>query len=80
VSLSGYGNAAPPAIATTLHSMNNIDKNINNNNLLANNSGSDNYDLSRQPSFLMHKQDKIDFDEIQCENIQSINNDITTIE
>lgn len=72
-------NAAPLAITTTLHSC--IDKNINNNNnLLANNSGSDNYDLS-QPSFSMHKQDNIDYNEIlRCENIESINNDMTIIE
>lgn len=80
VSISGYGNAAPPAITTTLYSMNNIDKSINNNNLLANNSASDNYDLSRQPSFLMQKQDNIDYNESRCENIQSINDGMTIIE
>jgi ActR/RegA family two-component response regulator len=78
VSLSGYGNAAT-AIATTLHSVNNIDKNINNNNLLANTS-SDNFDLSRQPSFLMHQQDNNGFDKNQCDNKQSINNGVTIIE
>jgi hypothetical protein len=74
VSLSGYANAAPPAIASTLHSIN-LDKAINNNNnALSNNSVSDN-ELSRQPSFSMHKQDNIDYNEIRCENIQGIKDD-----
>ena len=72
-------NAAPFA---TVRSLNNIDKNINNNNLLANNSGSNNYDfVTRQPSFSMYEQDNIDYNEIlRCENIESINNDMTIIE
>jgi hypothetical protein len=74
VSLSGYANAAAPAIASTLHSIN-LDKTINNNNnALSNNSVSDN-ELSRQPSFSMHKQDNIDYNEIRCENIQGIKDD-----
>lgn len=79
VSLSGYGNAAPVTTAT-FHSMNHIDKNINNNNMLANNSGSDNYDTSRHPSFLNHNQSNIDFNEIQNDTRQSINNEMTIID
>lgn len=77
VSLSGYGNAPPPPAATNFHSINNVDNsNVNNNNnLLTNNSGSDNYDLTRQPSFHMHKQDKTSFNEKQ-----SIGNNMTTID
>jgi hypothetical protein len=77
VSLSGYGNAAAPAITTTIHSMNNIDKNINNNNVVAVNSGSDNDLMSRQPSFSLHNQNNVDYDEIRCEIIPSIKNNDT---
>ncbi|CAO1385785.1 unnamed protein product [Diamesa serratosioi] len=55
VSMSGFCSAGGGAgghgiIATTLHSLNRVESN-NNNNLLTNNSGSENYDLSRQPSY-----------------------------
>lgn len=77
VSLSGYGNA-PPVIATTFHSLNNVDSGtLNNNaNLLMNNS--DNYDFSRQPSFNMHNQDRLNFNEIIGDK-QSINNNGLTM-
>jgi hypothetical protein len=79
VSLSGYGNAAPPPIASTLHSIN-IEKNINNNNnnILGNNSVSDN-ELSRQPSFTIHKQDNIDYNEIRCESVKDNDNWVISI-
>jgi hypothetical protein len=69
VSLSGYGNAVP-VIATTLNTLNNVDNNniTSNNNVLRDNSGSDNYDLSRQPSLMMGKQEKTSFNETKCDN------------
>jgi 7 transmembrane receptor (rhodopsin family) len=67
VSLSGYGNNNAPVIATTLHGLGNPENNIvNNNNNLLTNSGSDNYDFSRQPSsYSMHKQEKMTFNELR---------------
>lgn len=82
VSLSGYGNVPPaPTIAATFQSLKNAETNNvnNNNNLLTNSSGSDNYDLSRQPSFLMQHHDKIGFNEKRCDK-QNINNSITIID
>ena len=63
VSLSGYGNVAPPAIATTFHSLNNATN--NNNEIVLNNS--DTYEFSRTPSFKMHNNSKMTFDENGCD-------------
>lgn len=68
VSLSGNVNAAP-VVTTALHSINNIDKNINNNNHLLVEASN----LSRQSSFSVRKQkDSIDFNEIRCESTPEI--------
>lgn len=80
VSLSGYGNAPVPAVATSFP-VNNIDITVNNNNniLTANSSGSDNYDFTRQPSFDMHKTNKTSFNELRCDKQGTINNNVITI-
>lgn len=71
VSLSGYGNAAAPAIATTFHSLKNGDNANGNNSLILNNS--DNYEFSRQPSF---NQNGLIFGDSRCDTL-TINNGLT---
>lgn len=79
VSLSGYGNTAIPIVAPTFRPVINEDNNVNNNNsLMVNTSGSDNYDFSRQQSFneLTPPASNMNFNEINCDK-QSVTNGIT---
>lgn len=77
VSLSGYGNAAIPSVTTNFRTPMNEDNNVNNNNnsLMVNTSGSDNYDYSRQPSFneFTLSGSNMNFNEGRCEK-QNITN------
>lgn len=75
VSLSGYGNMAIPVVATTFRPPISEDNNLNHNSLAVNNSGSDNYDYSRQPSFndLTLPANNINFTDLGCGNQSIIN-------
>lgn len=74
VSLSGYGNPPVPVIVTSFQPINTTDINHGNNNniLLTNSSGSENFDFSRQPSFNMQTHDRMAFNEMRCDK-QAVN-------